>query len=450
MANENVTAPVDGQAFVDYELLLPTGVIGLSNNLVRFEAAQVKETVYGYGFTNLTIRTLSTDYADRVLKALEASGSPLVRFRFGMGVPNRVLWTPWQLHYVRKYSGFFEGVGPTAGHLINLNTHDTLSRVDRSSKTSAHRGKVSDIVKNIAERNGIKDCVIEPTSTEGLWIQSYIGDFEFVRNRLVRIARSERGRGNYLLFVRDNVLHFHTVDYQAEVKDFAYYNSAGGKLEMIDNLQERIDMGSGGVRLIGHDPYTGQSQEVASNADEAIRFANWISKIGSVAAIQRNFPFHLSENRGLEALHLAQNTYEAARAETYQLKLETTKTKPMRAGDILNINLDPKSGQASAWTGLWLVAAANHQIVKSEIVSVYNLQRGELAALKGVSNALTSQGINVVEDEQNAPGYDLSLQQTQVSQLTKGAGKSVGSGVFLTVQDRSKAVEPPPSLTQPT
>jgi hypothetical protein len=444
VATTNITTPLDGHAYLEYDLLLPSGPSSIFNPLVRFIVGTFSESVYSYAQANVGIQTLNTDYADRVLKSLDANGTPVVRLRLGQGVPDHIDWTPWQLHYVRNYKGAFTGIGSGAGHQINIHTEDMLSCVDRASRTSAYRGKVSDIVQNIATRNGISDVVIEPTKSEGVWIQSFCGDFEFVRKRLLRIARSDRGRGNYCLFSRDNVLHFHTADYQADVKEMTYYNSSAGRLELSSLPQEKIDSGSAGVRLVGHDPYTGQSQEANSSPAEAIRFANWISRIDTVNGAQLFFPFHLGENRGMEALNLTQNRYEAARQECYQLKMLARKTTLLRAGDILNLELEPKSGQASTWTGLWQVASANHTIEKGEITSVYFLQRGELAALKGVSNALLSQGINLVVDEQNAPGVPLNLQQTQVSQLTKGAGKAVGAGIFSKIQDPQKALVPPP------
>ena len=442
MAIENITAPVEGQAYVDYELVLPTGPIQLINPLVRFLGSTYSETVYGYAHANITIQTLTADYADRVLKALESTGSPFIRLRLGQGVPDHIAWTPWQLHYVRQYRGSFEGIGPTAGHQINLHTEDMLSLVDRASRTSAHRGKVSEIMQKLADRNGLKNTVIEPTNTQGLWIQSYTGDFEFARQRLVRVARSAHNRGNYFLYARDNVLHFHTVDYQAEVKEMSYFNSSSERLHLASLPQEKIDMGSAGVRIVRHDPLTGESGEESSNPSAAIRYSNWISKLSSVNGAQRNFSFHISENKVTEAVNLAQNMYEAARQECYELQMQTTKTRLLRAGDILNLVLEPKSGQASTWTGLWLVATGSHSITKGAINSVYVLQRGELTALKGVSNALLSQGLNIVEDTQNAPGVSLNLQQTQVTQLTTGAGKTVGSGVFSQVQDPQKALVP--------
>ncbi len=442
MAIDIITAPVDGHAFVDYELLLPSGRASTLTETVRFQTATFVESAYGYSESNLTLRALTSTYVDHVLKSLEFGGSPLVRFRIGQGSPDHRIWTPWQIHYVTHYRGFFEGIGAGAGHTLNLHTQDLLAMVDRISRTSSHRGTISSIVKRIAERNGLSQTIIEPTHGEGVWIQSYEGDFEFTRQRLIRVARSAQNRGNYLLFSRDNVLHFHTVEYQADIKELSYYDSPASELQLSALTQEKIDMGSAGVRLVGHDPYTGQSNEAISSPAHAVRYGNWMSKLGEVNGVQRNYPFHLGENRGVEALNLAQNMYEFARQESYQLQLTTRKTKLLRPGDILNLTIEPKTGQASTWSGLWFVASGRHLIEKGEIISVYGLQRGELMTLKGLPNTPETQGLNLIPDEQNAQGIPINLQAAQASQLTRGAGKAVGSGIFSQVQDRTKAPVP--------
>lgn len=334
MPVEDITTAIDGQAYVDYELLLPTGSIPLLIPCVRFHRALVKESVYAYGETQLSFRTTNTDYADRVLKALESNGKPLLRFRVGLGVPGRMAWTPWQLHWVTGYYGTFEGLGPEAGHRLTLTTQDLLAYMDRSTRTRAHRGKISGIIQRIVEQNGLRNTVIEPTNAEGLWIQSFNGDVEFMR-RLTQRARSEQNRGNYLLFVRDDVLHFHTPDYQADIKRLVYYRSAHKRLDLSAQTQQLVDEGVGGVRVNGHDPLTGQSETFSSDPAQAVRYANWISRIDKTASISRQRPFHLSENRRLEAANLAQNMYESARLQSFGLKLQARKTRLLRAGDLL-------------------------------------------------------------------------------------------------------------------
>ena len=443
---EDITAAIDGQAYVDYELLLPTGSIPLLIPCVRFQRAMFKESVYAFSETQLCFRTVSTDYVDRVLKALESNGKPLLRFRVGLGVPGHMVWTSWQFHWVVGYHGTFDGIGTEAGHRLVLHTRDMLAYMDRSTRTRAHRGKLSDIVRRIAEQNGVRDTVIEPTNAEGLWVQSYSGDVEFMR-RMVQRARSAQNRGNYLLFVRDNVLHFHTPDYQADIKRINFYRAAHKRLDLAAHTQELIDDGAGGVRVNGHDPLTGQSEDFASDPGQAVRYANWISRIDKVGGLARQHPFHLSENRRAEAVNIAQNTYEAARLQSYGLKLQARKTRLLRAGDLLDLDVQQKAGHSSTWSGMWLVTTAHHAVEKNQIISSYFLQRGELAALKGVPSSMAAQGIKLLEEDQTAPGTDLNLQQARASQLTKGSGQAVGTSVYATVHNPSRSLTPESAQT---
>lgn len=438
---EDITAAIDGQAYVDYELLLPTGSVPLMIPCVRFHRALIKESVYTCGETQLTIHTTHTDYVDRVLKALEAKGNPLLRFRVGLGLPGHVVWTPWQLHWVTSYFGTFTGSGAGAGHRLTITTQDMLASMNRSTRTRAHRGKISGIVQRIAEQNGLRNTVVEPTNTDGLWIQSFSGDVDFMR-RLAQRARNAQNRGSYLLFVRDNVLHFHTPDYQADVRRLAYYRSSHRRLDLLAQTQQLIGEGAGGACVIGHDPMTGQTESFRSSPDRAVRYANWISRLDKITGLARQHPFHLSENRRLEAANLAQNMYEAARLQSYELKLQVRKTRLLRAGDLLDLDIQQKTGHSSTWQGLWLVVTTQHVVEKNQIVSVYFLQRGELAALKGIPSTLAEQGVPLLEEDQTAPGTDINLQQARASQLTKGSGQAVGTGIYTTVRDPQKRPEP--------
>lgn len=450
--SDNVTKPIEGLAFLEFDLKLPTKSLSLASRLTHHEASTIFETVYDYGWAEIAFRVTSVQFLDTVMKALESEGNPLIRFRWGLGAGDSVAWTPWQLHYVFRYQAVFEGIGANAGHFIKFHTRDLLHLIDRSSKTKAHRGSVSSIVKKLATANNLTEAVVEETHGEGVWVQSYEGDFEFARSRLVSRARSTRGRGNYYLFVRDNVLHFHTVEYQTTIHDFAYYQSSAFKLEAIDLSQAKIEDGSAGVRVVYHDPYSGLSKEVASDPEKAIRFANSIPRLDKVFGAQRNICEHKIQIRDDEAgvVALAQNAYEYARAECFQLKFQTSKTTILRAGDLLRINIDPNSSTTSPWGGIYLISSAQHILTKGEINSVYVLQRGEQQVARNSSNALAAYGVDTLQDQQNAPGFDLNVREAQASVLTKGAGKALTSGVYLTVQDKSKAQVPPSQITPQT
>ena len=316
-----------------------------------------------------------------------------------------------------------------------------LHLIDRSNRTKAYRGSISTIVRNLASTDGFTASVIEDTSGESVWVQSYEGDFEFVRKRLINRARSTRGRGNYYLFVRDNVLHFHTVDYQAAIHDFSYYKSPAYRLEALDLAQSKLKEGSAGVSVVYLDPYAGISKEVNSDPNQAIRFANSIPTLSNIPGAQRNIVEHKIQTRNDEAgvVALGQNAYECARSESFQLRFQTSKTPILRPGDLLRISLDPNSSTTSSWGGTYLIGSARHTIVKGEITSIYLLQRGEQQVAKASNNALAAYGIDTLQDQQNAPGHDINTQSVQSSSLITGAGQTTSSGIYSTVQDSNSA-----------
>jgi hypothetical protein len=374
-----------------------------------------------------------------VLKAVNASGTPLLRFRYGLGVPGTYVWSAWQSHLILSHEALPEGTGPSAGHTVKLYTGDLLRVLSRVVKIKAYRGTISKIVGEIATANGLTDTVIEPTVGDGLWVQT-TNDADFIRDRLVCRAKSARGRGNYVFFVRDNVLHFHTFDYQTQIKELNYYAASHANLTLSDLSQSKLNAGASGVLLIVHDPYTGQSEEIKTDRNVALRLANSIHRLDKVVGAERTVGLHMSTDRLKEGAHIAQNAYESARSECFQLKFMVERTAPLRAGDLLRINVDPSAENASTWSGLYATVSANHQISKGAIQSVYILQRGEQLAAKGSTNSIRTLGVESLQDEQNAPGVEINVPEAQSSSLTRGAGKAVSSGVFLTVQDKNDAL----------
>lgn len=432
--------PVDGQAFFEFELKLPGQSVPYIKQQIAPEICEICETVFGYSTFTLGFRVNTPQYLDRILKALDANGEPFIRWRAGLGNGETVSWLPWQLYIVIQASSLFEGIGDSSGHYIKLTAYDRLRAIDRSSNTKAHRGTISSIVSRLAANNQLIDAVIEDTAGDGLWIQSYEGDFEFVRERLLPRARSTRGRGNYYLYTRDNTLHFHTIDYQTTLKDFAFYSSPSTTLEAIDVAQTKIDAGSAGVATVYHDPYTGRSRQAVSDPNRAVRLGNSMPRLDKIPGAKLYLREHatLSRDDNAGSSALAQNAYESARSECFQLKMQTSKTAFLRPGDLLRIALNPNNATTSSWGGIYLVATASHIIDHGELSSVYILQRGEQQVARNSHNELSAYGVDNLTDEQNAPGYDLNVREAQSSMLTKGAGKVTGSGVVLKVQDRNK------------
>jgi len=423
---------------------MPGQTVPYSSAVLGLETHRISETVFGYQEADLSFRATTTNFLDKILKALNAEAHPIIRWRVGLGAAANVQWLPWQMHYVLQYSAKFEGIGPAAGHYIKLFCRDMTEYYDGYSLTRAHRGTISTIVRKLATENGFSDTVIEDTQGEAVWIQSFEGDFEFIRSRLLPRARSTRGRGNYYMFVRDNVLHFHTVEYQTAIKEFNYYASPATRLEAYDIIQAKVGDGSAGTRIVYYDPYRGESKEVSSDPNKAIRLSNSMPRMDQWMELYRNICEHRISTRDEEAgcQALAQNAYEAARSESFQLKLQTSKTFFIRPGELMRLTIDPNAENSSTWSGLYLVAAAQHMVEKGELNSVYVLQRGEQRTARASANNMAAYGVDTLQAEQNAPGYDINVREAQSSTLAKGAGKAATGGAFLTVQDRSAALKP--------
>jgi hypothetical protein len=66
-----------------------------------------------------------------------------------------------------------------------LRTSDALYMLrEIQTKTVARRGRISDIVNQIASENGIQDTVVEQTSGDQfLLIQSFMSDHQFIEQR---------------------------------------------------------------------------------------------------------------------------------------------------------------------------------------------------------------------------------------------------------------------------
>ena len=306
----NATTPVPGQAYIEFSLETPNQNTSAANLTTAPETSRVFETVFGYNETEISFRVTTPQFLNQVLQALDAQGDPAINWRMGLGTANQIDWLPWQHYYVTQYSARFEGIGPAAGHYIKLFARDALHRADRSKKVRTFKGTVSSVVQALAQDSALTDTVIEDTNGQSIWVQSYQGNFEFARKRLIARARSTRGRGNYYLYIRDNVLHFHTVEYQTTIRDFAYYLSPATRLEASDVAEAKLPDGSAGVRVIYYDPYSGISKEINSDPSQAVRMGNFIPRLDQITGAQRNMREHRIQTRDEESgsTALAQNS----------------------------------------------------------------------------------------------------------------------------------------------
>ena len=424
----------EGYALAEYKLVLPDKrTVKFEPARVTFVDAEIKNDLYSHGSALHTFRTVDPLFLDSVKVAM-SDANPLLEFRLGFGTPTSMFWLPWQRHIITKYSARFEGIGTAAGHFLVFGTADDLIRHERANKVVARKGTVAEIVKNIADENSL-EAVIEPTDGKFLLYQAFIDDTRFLRQRCLPRALNKSGRGGYYLFIRDNVLHFHTPDYQSSVRQMNYYDVFGTELIVYDSSQEPQlwDSGVAGIRVVSHDPYTGQTKEISSVADNSLRLSDYLYQFDRIANGAWNIPYHLSANPPVEVSALAQHSYQRARQQIFRTQVTLAKTIAIRHGDLLNIGIVQQNSGASSHSGFYLVTGAGHIVKKQAVTSVYTLERGEF---RGDAQSLSAQNAqNQLAPETKAPGQFPNLLEVQSSEATKGAGKQSSAKTYAVVAD---------------
>lgn len=421
---------IDGQAQTEMELVYPDGnQIVLTQGRVNYAESKLVEIVGQAAVYKHQMTTINPSIVDSILKASMTSGEPLFRFRLGFGNPEKTEWLPWQLHTIVGYAAMLVSLNNQSGHTVEIETSDRLYVMSAQNRTVARRGTVSEIVTAIAEHHGLEH-VIEPTQGSLLLIQSFVDDTDFIRNRLVPRAINARNRGNFLFFIRDNVLHFHTPDYETTIKEMVYYQSTATRLSQVDNSQRLFDHGNAGTVVVVYDPYTGASQQVFSNPDNTLKLADGIYNIPSTYV--KPLTFTLGENRTAEPAFIGQNVYANGRAGTFELVLRATKIVDIRLGDMIRVIINPREGTATVWSGVYVVTRVVYDINKGAVSALVQLTRGEITQEKA-SNAVQDANRQLVPGD-DAPGQPLNLQEAQSSSKTKGAGKPSSAGLFVTVE----------------
>ncbi len=447
MANQTANKNLEGRCVVELELRLPNSkIIPFGPLSIAQVSSTITESIKRSTTHELILDAPTTDYVDSVIRFAQSLGTPKIRYRIGVGAVGKTAYLPWQEHIIVSMGAALQGMGTSAGHLVRLNLVDALFTSSRRSKVVARRGKISDIVKTIAQENNLTDFVVEPTVGEGAWIQSFVDDVDFIRKRMVPRAINDKGRGNYRFYVQDNVLHFHSPDYQAALKDLVYYQTNNVSLTQLDDSQSYLEAGASGVRLIVYDPYTAQIKEVVSDPTKALRLGNVMHQLINVTGADLNYPFHLSTNSPQEADNLAQSIYENARSQILGLKIDIMRSIFLRVGDLLRITITPTSGKNTVWSGIYSVTDAVYRVESGTMTSSFVVKRGEFQTSSLAPTAINVLGDSVVINDQEAPGQPINLKLAQSSPLTHGAGQSGSTSVFIQTQDPNTLPNPTPSF----
>jgi hypothetical protein len=445
--NLAANSTVEGRAIVEAELRLPNSKIVPFNraNLVHVRST-ITESIKKPSEHELVFRAPSTDYVDNIIRHAQSLGTPKLRYRVGIGLPGNMVFLPWQDQIISDFTAILEGVGTTAGHYCRMSLGDHLVTIARKARVTSRRGRISRIVEQLARENGLNSLIIEDTEGEGMWIQSFESDFDFIRHRLLPRAVNGKGRGNYSLYIRDNTLHFHSPDYHAELKELIYYQANTVGLTQMDESQAQLEHGASGAVLVVYDPYTAQSKEVLSDPAKALRLGNTMHKLSNVRGSEFTMPYHLSTNSPMEAEHLAQSIYENARSQALGLKLDISRSLFLRVGDILRIAISPVSGKNTVWSGTYLVTDSCTVIESGAVTASFIVKRGEFQTSSTRHTSIQIYGDNVILNEEDAPGQPLNLKAVQSSRITRGSGQATFTSVFVDSRSPSSAPNPNPKF----
>lgn len=439
MANEFVQR--EGLALLDMELRVSdTETIPILSSTVILQRAEITEVAHGVTRAKFTIASGTRDYVDKLLKEAQSEKTPRIRWRLGVGFPEgAVEWIPWQDHIIRNSVSGMEGLGVSTGYLTLLETADLLWEIDRVNRVVARKGKVSDIVKQIADSYSLPS-VIEPTKTNGLYYQSYISDYAFIMGRMVPRAINDKNRGNYQFYLRDGTLHFHTIDYQSQLKDYVYYNSPGSKLTVQDHTQDLVEAGAAGVRVIYIDPYTSIFGSEVSKPENTLKLATSAPDLAALEGAERNILLTVGTNRDIDQSSIAANTYETAKAGIYTLNLTIPRTVFFRANDLCRVTIQPDSNQVPPASGTYQVAKIMHNVDRTSLVSEVIMHRGEYLTKDRTHSDLARSGEAVVQPRRGAEGQDPNFKSVSSSTLTRGSGKQVSKTVVLDTQNPNKPI----------
>ena len=395
-------------------------------------ASTLTETVYGPAEYTHEFTSTTPTFVNRDLRLAASVMTPKAYFRMG-SVSDDTFWYPWQEHVLTAHSAQPTGHENEAGHLIALSTSDRLFDMGRSSKTVARRGTISQIVAAIAEENGIEKTVIEETDGEGVFIQTYVSDDDFIRNRLLPRALNKKGSGGYFFFFKDGALHFHSLDYQADVRTFDFYSNPDVDITTTDRGQQLFSDGVAAVNIIAYDPFTGQSKEITSSPESAPRMADVLYPYASVTKGALNRFYHLGQNSPSEVTALAQYVYTAARLRSFEVNVTFYGLVNIRIGDVVQLLVRQQISMGAPMSGTYYVTKARHRIAEKTLMTTLTLNRGETSRL---SNSVTvAASTDQLTPRLASPGRPLNLSELSASAATKGAESKTSRTVVVPVRD---------------
>ena len=365
--------------------------------------------------------TVNLDVVDVLTKNSVLQTTPKVQIRIGVSQGQGIFWFPWQNHIL-----FYTDIVPLGkGYSVTFITADFLEASKRQYKTRFHSGTIQSIVEKIAVDNDL-NYVVEPTEGSWSFLQSNQTDGDFLA-KLAPRAVNKFGRGGFRYYVQDNALHFHTLEYMATIRNANVFSLSGTKVVLSSRVQDAVDEGGPGVKVLGIDPYEGQAYAFESDPNKVVIHGNQAPDLSTLSRLF--IGLHPSANRLDELKAVAQSHYDWARADLMNCTLTIEKGYPVQINDIIRTTLNSASAQQSPWGGLYTVMAVSHVITKGTSMSTIKLQRGEFL-VSNLAGSTQSDGALSTSDYA-AKGQPLDLNEISNSLVTNGPPDSFTDGRYI-------------------
>jgi hypothetical protein len=367
----------------------------------------VEEQINCWKVYTHTFRAKSPDYVDKLLQPVLSSGSPpIISVRFGLTASDKSVWRAWEDHVIISHR-ITLNPDPTSGPFVTIKTADRLWLLHTNKRVKAYHGTMSSIVSQMWKDAGGKESFIETTALDGhndntgFWYQAFESDWSFLMRSVLPLSRNKNGSSSYRIFVKDNVLHFHTSGYGVStVKSIAYTSGAPG----FDNLtiEDRyIEMaggaGASGLRRAVYDPSTGNTDIAESDSSSLIKFASSRPKY-----VNDDYRIsHIGSNLASAETARNQQQFSALSSEAYGTTLTSERCMDIVLSDVIALSLSTNITESASYSGEWLVNKVTHEIKEGTLKSRYVVNRGELVT------ALEKDVVGVNDFENSSvPGID--------------------------------------------
>jgi hypothetical protein len=358
----------NGATITQFGLRLKDGIkplTGITAESVHIREAANEASVWSFIISASQFSAFNESYRDFML-----GETPRVNVRLGMNNGGATTWQPWQEHIVTR----LKSVPKVDANTILMQTADRFAEVDRSTRTAAWQGKVSDIARRIA---GLMDLepVVEDTEGDYSLIQSFCSDYDFLI-RLASRAVNKAGSANYRVFVKDRELHFHTIAFKArEPIQLEGFFAPSTSVVISDDTQLQVHAGSAGSKLYTFNPFNGEVSIVKSTEAKQ-KLAKAGPPVHKISGGSLNLGFTIGQNR-TEANDIAQASYESARHGNYVVSLRT-EGRVVHVDDKISLDISQSTAQPSPWSGFYVVSSAVHDIQQGAVHSKVVATRGDI------------------------------------------------------------------------